>query len=159
MNKVFTFLRESSTARFLVPMGLVLIIFGAFLFVVNKNNQDYVETKATVVNVIQTSEAYVDVNGDQVDATYSATIKYTVNQQEYTNTLDNVSKYEVGSEITIYYNPKNPNEITQVKSLILSIAIILAGIAALTGGIVSGVNAVKRYQKMKDQEKGWENGQ
>ncbi len=159
MNKVFTFLRESSTARFLVPMGLVLIIFGAFLFVVNKNNQDYVETKATVVNVIQTSEAYVDVNGDQVDATYSATIKYTVNQQEYTNTLDNVSKYEVGSKITIYYNPKNPNEITQVKSLILPIAIILAGIAALTGGIVSGVNAVKRYQKMKDQEKGWENGQ
>ena len=57
------------------------------------------------------------------------------------------------------YNPKNPNEITQVKSLILPIAIILAGIAALTGGIVSGVNAVKRYQKMKDQEKGWENGQ
>ena len=36
MNKVFTFLRESQTARFFIPFGIILIAFGVFMFIVNK---------------------------------------------------------------------------------------------------------------------------
>ena len=60
--------------------------------------------------------------------------------------------------MTIYYNPADPNEITQTKSLIVPIIIIAVGIAALVGGILSAVNAVKKYGKMKEQEKEWTNG-
>ena len=37
------------------------------------------------------------------------------------------------------------------------IVIIVAGVASLTGGIISGVNAVKRNKKMKEQERSWAN--
>lgn len=158
MNKFFTFMRESSTARFFIPVGLILIIFGAFMFVINTKNQNYVKIEATVSNVELTQEAYTDVDGNHVDATYNATVRYNVDGKEYISTLDNVSKYNIGDKMTIYYNPQDPSQITQTKSLILPIIIMIGGVAALTGGIVSFVNAVKRQQKMKEQERNWENG-
>ena len=159
MNKLITFMRESSTARFFIPAGLILIIFGIVMFVINSKNQDYIKIESEVYNVTQTAEAYTDVDGNYVEATYSAMVKYTVDEKEYTATLDNVSKYNVGDKVTIYYNPADPSQVTQTKSMILPVVIIVAGIASLTGGIVSAVNAVKRHKKMKEQERSWESGQ
>lgn len=158
MNKVFTFMRESSIARFFIPFGLILIIFGAIMFVINNQNQDYIKMESIVSNVELIQDEYTDNDGNQVEATYDVTIKYTVDGKEYESTLENVSKYNVGDKIVIYYNPKNPSQITQTKSLVLPIIIIFGGIAALTGGIVSTVIAVEKHKKMKAQERSWENG-
>lgn len=155
MNKVFTFMRESSIARFFIPFGLILIIFGVIMFVINNQNQDYIKIESIVSNVELIQDEYTDNDGNQVEATYDVTIKYTVDGKEYESTLENVSKYNVGDKIVIYYNPKDPSQITQTKSLILPIIIIFGGIAALTGGIVSAVNAVEKHKKMKAQERSW----
>jgi hypothetical protein len=157
MNKLFTFMRESQTARFLIPVGLILTIFGIVVLVINIKNQNYIKTDSTVVDVRQTQEAYLDSEGNQVEAEYSATVKYTVDGKEYTDTLDNIGKYNIGDIITIYYNPSDPSQITQTKSIILPIVLIIGGIASLTGGIISAVNAVKRHKKMKEQERSWTN--
>lgn len=157
MNKLFTFMRESSIARFFIPAGLILIIFGIFMFVINMKNQNYIKTNSTVIDVKQTQEAYLDADGNQIEAEYSATVKYTVDGKEYTDTLENVGKHDIGDTMVIYYNPTDPSQITQTKSIILPIVIIAAGIASFTGGIISAVNAVKRYKKMKEQERSWAN--
>ena len=157
MNKVFTFMRESQTARFFIPAGLVLIIFGIVVFVITLNNQNYVKIKATVANVEETQETNVDDGETNITTIYNATVNYTVDGKEYTQTLDNVSKCKVGDKMDIYYNPKDPNQITQTKSIILPIVIIVAGITSLTGGIISAVNAVKRHKNMKEQERSWAN--
>ena len=157
MNKIFTFMRESQTARFLIPAGLILIIFGTIVFAITLNNQNYVKIEATVANVEETQETNVDGDGTNTTTVYNATVNYIVDGKEYTQTLDNVSKCKVGDKMDIYYNPKDPNQITQTKSLILPIIIIVAGIASLTAGIISAVNAVKRHKKMKDQERSWAN--
>lgn len=157
MNKLFTFMRESGPARALIPIGLILIIFGVIMFVINKDNQDYIKIESTVSLVKMVEDAYVDADGNNVEATYSIKVKYNVDDKEYEATLDNVSKYNVGDKITIYYNPKDPSQVTMTKSLILPIIIIVAGIASLVGGIISAVKAIKRYKDMKEQEKGWEN--
>lgn len=157
MNKLFTFMRESQTARFLIPAGVILIAFGILVLVINLKNQNYLKTDATVTDVKMTQEAYLDNDGNQVEAEYSATIKYTVDGKDYTGTLDNVGKYNIGDTITIYYNPSDPSQITQIKSLILPIVLIVGGMAALTGGIISAVNAVKRHKKMQEQERSWAN--
>ena len=157
MNKMFTFMRESQTARFFIPAGLILIIFGIVVFVITLNNQNYVKIKATVANVEETQETNVDDGETNITTIYNATVNYTVDGKEYTQTLDNVSKCKVGDKMDIYYNPKDPNQITQTKSIILPIVIIVAGITSLTGGIISAVNAVKRHKKMKDQERRWAN--
>ena len=157
MNKFAIFLRESHTARFFIPVGLILIIFGVVMFCINMKNQNYIKIDSTVTEVNKIQEAYLDTDGNQVEAEYSATVKYTVDGKEYTNTLDNVGKLNVGDTMTIYYNPDNPSEITQTNSIIIPIVIVVIGIASLTGGIISAVNAVKRNKKMKEQERSWSN--
>ena len=157
MNNMFTFMRESSVARFFIPAGLLLIIVGVVIFFINVNNQNYVSVESTVSNVQLAQEAYTDTDGNYVDATYNVSIKYTVDGKEYSSVLDNVSKYKVGDKIKIYYNPKDPSQITQTKSLIIPIVMVVAGIASLIGGIISAINAVKKHKKMKEQERSWEN--
>jgi len=157
MNKMFTFMRESQTARFFIPAGLILIIFGIVVFVITLNNQNYIKIEATVANVEETQETNVDDGETNITTIYNATVNYIVDGKEYTQTLDNVSKCKVGDKMDIYYNPKDPNQITQTKSLILPSVIIFAGIASLVGGIISAVNAVKRHKKMKEQERSWAN--
>ena len=157
MNKTVSFMRESSVARFLLPVGIMLIIFGVVMFVINNKNQDYIKIEATVIDVKEEEDIVTDGDGNHTSITYNVTLNYTVDDKEYTGTLDNVSKQKVGDKMVIYYNPKDPNQITQTKSLILPIIIIVAGIVSLTAGIISAVNAVKRHKKMKDQERSWAN--
>ena len=156
MNKLFTFFRESQVTRFLIPAGLLITIFGIVVLSINLKNQNYVKTEATISKVDLVEEAHTDANGDVVQATYKVTVKYTVDGKDYEEELgDMPGEYKVGNKMTIYYNPKNPKEITQTISLVLPIVMIVGGVAAFAGGIVSGVNAIKRHKKMKEQEKEW----
>ena len=159
MNKFISFLRESTAARFFIPLGLILIIFAVAMFVINTRNQNYIKIEATVSNVELYQESYTDIDGNHVEATYTVKVKYNVDGKEYEATLDDVFKYNIGDKITIYYNPNNPNEITQTKSLIVPIVLISGGIASLAGGIISAVNAVKRHKKMKEQERSFKSGE
>ena len=158
MNKIATILRESKTARFLIPAGLALIVFGIIFFTISKQNQDYIKTECTVTRVDLEAEASTDADGNTVPATYTVFVKYTVDEKEYEAELGGMSKYKEGDKMTIYYDPSDPSQITQTKSLVIPLIIIAAGIAALAGGIVSGIHTIKRYQKMKEQEKEWSNG-
>ena len=156
MNKVATFFRESNIARFLIPLGLALIIFGIVVLIINIKNQNYIKIESTISKVKLVEDAYIDNDGNQVDATYNIYVKYIVGDKEYEEELSGVSKHEVGDKMIIYYNPNDPSEITQTKSVVLPIIMIAGGLVSLTGGILSGINSVKRYKKMKEQEKGWE---
>ena len=158
MNKIITIIRESALARFLTPAGIILIVFGVVFFGASKRNQHYKETEAQVTNVMLEEAASTDATGNRTEATYLLGLKYTVDGQEYKNDLSCMSKYEVGDRITIYYDPADPNMITQTKSLIIPLVIIAAGIAAVVAGIVSGVNAIRRYKNMKAQEREWTYG-
>lgn len=147
MNKVFSFMRESSVARFLMPVGITLIVFGAVMFAINNKNQNYIKVEATVVDIEEVQETNTDDDGTYTTTSYNVTLNYMVDGNEYTQTLDNVSKYNKGDKMDIYYNPEDPNQITQTTSLILPIGIAIAGIASLTGGIISAINAVNRHKK------------
>lgn len=157
MNKLATFMRESGPARALIPIGLILVIFGIIMFVINNKNKDFIEITSTVSNVELVEEAHTDTEGNEVPASYNVTVKYTVDDKEYEAILDNTSKYDVGDKMTIYYNPNDPTQITQTKSIIIPIVLVSVGAIALVGGIISVINAIKRYKKLKEQEKGWEN--
>jgi len=152
MNKIANIFRESTIASFFIPFGIILIVFGVITFIISTNNKDYIETEASVYKVTLYEEAYTDVDGNYVDATYDITIKYTVDGREYTGEFSGLPKYNIGDKMKIYYNPEDPSQITQTKSIILPIAIILAGIASLVGGIISSTNTIKKYKKLKVKE-------
>ena len=158
MNKIVTFFRESMLARTLIPAGLILIIFGTIVFIINLNNSNYIKVDAVVSKIELVEDEHTDSDGNKVEATYKVYVKYTVDEKEYDELLGEISGYKEGDKITIYYNPNDTTQITQTKTLILPIVLIASGIVILIGGIISGINAIKRYNKMKIQEKGWENG-
>ena len=158
MNKIAFILRESQTARFFIPAGIMIIIFSVIFFNASVQNNNYIKTESTVRNVVMDEEAHTDANGDHVDASYTVTVKYTVDGSEYEADLSGLSEYKEGDKMTIYYNPDDPSLITQTKSLVIPLIIIAAGLAMLVGGILSAANAVKRYKRMKEQEEEWGNG-
>lgn len=159
MNKIITIIRESALARFLIPAGIILIVFGVVFFGASKRNQHYKQTSAQVTSVTLEEAASTDVNGNRTEATYTLGIRYTVDGKEYENDLSGMSKCEAGDRIVIYYDPDDPNMITQTKSLIIPLVIIAAGIGAVVAGIVSGVNVIRRYNRMKAQEREWSHGE
>ena len=125
---------------------------------INIKNQDYIKIEATVTDVREEQETSTDADGSTSTTTiYNVTVNYTVDGKEYTGDLDDVSKQKVGDKMDIYYNPEDPSQITQTKSLILPIVFVIAGIVSLVGGMVSGLNAIKRVKKMKEQERSWAN--
>ena len=158
MNKIITIIRESAVARFLIPAGILLIVFGVVFFGASKRNQHYKQTEAQVTSVALEEAASTDATGNRTEATYLLGLTYTVDGKAYETDLSGMSKYEVGDRITIYYDPADPSQITQTKSLIIPLIIIAAGIGACVGGIVSGVNAIRRYNNMKAQEREWSHG-
>ena len=158
MNKFITLLRESGLARFLIPAGLIMAIFGAVFFRISQQNQDYLETQATVRQVTLEQEASTDADGNRTEATYSVVVQYTVDGKPYEAELVGVSKMEVGETMKIYYDPENPANVTQTKSLVIPLIITGVGLVMLVGGIVSLIHALKRIRKMEEQEKEWSNG-
>lgn len=157
MNKIIMLFRESITARFFIPLGIILIVFGVIIFGINKENQNYIKTNAIVSRMDLVRESYIDENHNEVEATYNVYVKYNVDGKEYEEELGELSGYKENQEITIYYNPDDPVKITQTKSLVLPIVMILFGFVSFVGGIISGLNAIKRIKKMNDQEREWKN--
>ena len=158
MNRIAAILRESRAARFLIPAGIILIVCGILFLHASIQNRDYIRTESTVTKVELEQEAHKDTDGNKVEATYAVTVKYTVDGREYEAEIGGQGERREGEKMTIYYNPADPGQITQTKSPVLPMIIVAGGIAALAGGIVSGVRTVKRYRHRKEQEKEWENG-
>ena len=157
MNKIIMLFRESIIARFFMPLGIILIVIGVIIFGINKENQNYIKTNAIVSRMDLVRESYIDENHNEVEATYNVYVKYSVDGKEYEEELGELSGYKENQEITIYYNPDDPVKITQTKSLVLPIVMILFGFVSFVGGIISGLNAIKKIKKMSDQEREWNN--
>ena len=157
MNKIVTFFRESSLARFLIPVGIIFIVFGIIVFNINISNKDYIETEAIVSNVILVQEAYVDDNDNFVEGNYKIYVKYTVDNKVYEEFFDGLPEYKVGDKMTIYYNPSDPSQITQTKSMILPLVMLIGGIVVCIGGIISGIFDFKKYNRIKNQKEDWKN--
>ena len=157
MQRVAKFFRDSYLARFLIPVGLILIVVSIFVFIFVDNTKGYVKTEAVVSNMVLVEEEYTDIDGNFHDAVYTVTVKYTVNGTEYENELGDYSNLHVGDKITIAYNPSNPNDICQPSGIILPIILLVAGIASTIGGIVSIVVVVRKNKKLKLQEEEWSN--
>ena len=158
LNQIATFLREARVACFLLPAGIICIVFGIFFLSASIQNQGFLPAEATVTGVEVFQEAYVDAEGNRTEATYRIEFRYEVNGAEHHSDLSGVSEYKPGDKLTVYYNPDDPDQVTQTKSIVLPAVIIAGGAAALIGGIVSIVLAVKRNRKLKEQEKEWANG-
>lgn len=62
-------MRDYAFARFIVPLGLILIVFGGMMYGITDKRKNYPQTDAVVTSVTLHEEAY-DEGDTHHDATY-----------------------------------------------------------------------------------------
>ncbi len=157
MNSIAKFFRDYAVARFALPMGLILIVFGICIISPVTTRLNYPQTEATVTKVELYEDAYYD--GDtHYDATYRIFVKYNVNGEEYEEEYGVFPEMKVGTTVKINYNPNDYHDIGQPNSILLPYGIIAGGVVALAVGIVSIIRTRKKNEGLKKQEEEWKNG-
>jgi hypothetical protein len=147
-NKFARFMRNTGPARFLIPAGLILIIFGIILLGFKTDN--YVETQGTVTKV----EQYLDQTGEDTQTVYDVDFEYTVDGNQYTGSFNGIGKsYDVGDKIKVFYDPEDPNKTTNSKTGIIPPIAIGLGALAIIGGVLSAVKAFKKSKALDEQIK------
>ena len=142
-NKIARFLRNTGPARFFVPLGVILIVFGIILL--SFKTDSYLETVGKVTEVYETRNA----ENSQV---YDVTFTFNVDGKEYTGVFGELTEeYKVGDDIKVFYNPEDPTQTTNSK-LGGIIAPIMIGLGAVA--LVFGVfKTVKAFQKSKELDR------
>lgn len=157
MNRFAKFMRDYALARFLLPMGVIAIIFGCTAIGPVATRLNYPTTQATVTRVELYEEAY-DAGDTHNEATYTITVRYAVDGTEYEEEYGIFPEMKEGEKVTINYNPNDPRDIGQPNSMLLPYGIIAAGVAALAGGIFDVIRVNKKNRALKKQEEEWKHG-
>ncbi|MBP5342869.1 hypothetical protein J6Y73_02970 [bacterium] len=136
-NKFARFMRNTGPARFLLPLGIVLIIVGIVITFIGSSTKDYIETKATVTNSYETPGS--DMTSYTIDFTYE--VDGNIQNGSITDTSARTG------EFTIYYNPLDPAEYVESRiNGLVGIVIIVVGVGTL--GLAIYIT-VKKFKKSK----------
>ena len=147
-NKFARFMRNTGPARFLIPAGLILIIFGIILLGFKTGN--YEETVGKVTKV----EQYLDHTGEDTQTVYDVDFDYTVNGVNYSGSFTGLGKaYKAGDDIKVFYDPEDPSKTTNAKSNLIAPIAIGLGALAVIGGILSAVKAFRKSKELDEQIK------
>ncbi|MBQ2111214.1 MAG: DUF3592 domain-containing protein [Clostridia bacterium] len=146
-NKFARFMRNTGPARFLIPAGLILIIFG--LILIGFKTDNYAETVGKVTAVQQ----YIDNTGEDRQTVFDVSFDYTVDGKQYSGSFNGIgTSYNVGDEIKVFYDPEDPDKTTNSKGAgtVGAIAIGLGALAAV-GGVLSAVKAFHKSKELDEQ--------
>ena len=157
MNRIAKFFRDYALARFLLPAGIIAIIFGIISIGPVARRLNFPTTQATVTRTELYEEAYYEGETHH-DATYTVFVKYAVDGVEYEEEYGVFPEMKEGDTVTINYNPNDHRDIGQPNSMLLPYGIIVAGVLALAGGIYNIIRVNKKNKALKKQEEGWKNG-
>ncbi len=146
-NRFAKLMRNTGPARFFVPVGIILIVFGIILMLFNSN--DYLETTGTVTAVAEETNT-------ENQTVYDVGFTYRVDGKDYSGTFEDLPKpYENGSEIKVFYNPENPGQYTNSKTPgFLPPVIILAGALAAVFGVYKTAKAFKQSRELEETAPG-----
>ena len=127
--------------------GFLMIGLGVyFTFVKGK---DYVKTTAVVDSLREEIRAETG-RGNQLE--YWPTVRYTVDGREYLQELDStVSKDDLGKEIKIKYDPKDPSKITD-DSLGFKLYLLIVGPIITLGALYSLLKSRKQIQQFREEQ-------
>ena len=119
-----------------VIAGIIFFIIGALFAgigtIISINDAKFKENALTTDGIITDIRSYTDSDGD---TSYDVYVEFYVDGTRYDGELGYyISSMDIGEEILIYYDPKNPNEFTGEDSIDgIIIFIIIGGIFALIG--------------------------
>lgn len=147
-NKLARFMKATGAMRFFIPLGIILIVMG--ILMLSMTPKEYGEAVGTVTKVTE----YTGTDSDGHDETlYEAEFTYTVDGKDYQNSFsDYPEPPEIGSEIPVYYNPDNPESISNTKHTgVISIVMLAAGAAAIALSVLSGVKNFRKNRELDER--------
>ena len=139
-NKYARVMRNTGPARFFLPLGILLIIFG--ILMTGMNTDKYLETDGRILTVTELPRT-----GDET--TYDIDIAYTVDGNEYTTTFSGLSgSYQVGEDIKVFYDPEDPTRTSNGKMGLIAPILIIVGALVIVFGIYKTVTAFKKSKAL-----------
>ncbi|MBP5237242.1 MAG: DUF3592 domain-containing protein [Clostridia bacterium] len=143
-NKMARFSRNTGPARFFIPVGIILIVFGIILL--GFKTENYAETTGKVTFV--TESVSDEENGKQYDVSFT----YAVDGKEYDGVFSNVSgDYIIGGDIKVYYDPAAPEKTTNGKMPSFAAPVIIAiGLIAVAVGVYKTVKAFRKSKALDE---------
>ena len=154
MNRIAKFFRDYAFARFFLPVGVFLIVFGVSVFGIVNTRKNYPQANAVVSRCELYEEEHFE-GDDRKEATYQVFVKYNIDGKEYESEYGIVPEMEIGTIVRIDYNPDNPSDISQPTGFLLPLGMIAGGIAALAAGLVSIFITRKKNEELRRQEEEW----
>ncbi|MBR5380009.1 MAG: DUF3592 domain-containing protein [Clostridia bacterium] len=135
-NRIARIMRNTGPARFFVPLGIILIVFG--IIVMGFNTDDYTLTMGTITAVTES----VTQEGQKE---YDVRFTYDADGKTYEGTFAGLpGDFSVGNGIKVYYDPQDPEKITNSKLGFLPPIMIALGAAATVFGVWKTVQAFKK---------------
>ena len=140
-NRIARLMRNTGPARFFVPVGLVLIIFGVIMLGFNTDN--YLETTGRITSVTE------DVYDQNETPQYDVEVGYTVDGKEYSTVFGGMSgTFKVGEVMKLFYDPADPEKTTNSKTGFMPLIIIAVGAASLIFGVYKTVTAFRKSKEL-----------
>ena len=125
---------------FMVGLGVYFNFF---------QGKDYVKASAVVVSVRE--DHSIDAE-NRLQAEYWPTVRYTVDGKEYTQELDStVSKDDVGREVKIKYDPKDPSKVLSDTPAI-TLYLLIVGAVVTLGAAYSLLKTHKQVKQLREEQ-------
>jgi len=142
-NKIGRLARNTGPARFFIPVGIVLIIFGAILF--GFKTDKYVKTTGTITSV---TEGFYD--DEQNQQQYDVDFSFDVDGVQHVGTFAGMTgSYKAGDSITVYYDPADPSKTASAKmGSFLPPIMIGVGVLAIAVGVYLTVKSIKKSKAL-----------
>lgn len=136
--KIMNLIKKYSKVRAafgMIVVGLIISIIAGVIFI-TPDKGTYEKVDVTITNI--------ESEGTGEDTTYSVSVKYEVDGQEYTAQLGSYqSNWKVGSVIECEYNVDDPANLREGNGKTMSLIICLVGLAVVAFGAVSFVKGIK----------------
>jgi len=140
-------MRNSGPARFLIPIGLALIVFGGIML--GFDFSSYEETTGSITAVAEDRD-------EDNHTVYDVSFTYTVDGKKYEGSFEDLGgEYATGEDIAVFYDPENPNAITNSKTSVFTAPVmIVAGAAAVAFGTLQTVRAFRKSRELEQSASG-----
>ena len=134
--------RNSAPARFFVPFGIILIIFGCILL--NFKTDKYVKTVGRITSVVEDT----DEKGNQIS---DVNFTYETDGRQYNGTFEGLTgQFAEGGSVDVYYDPKEPaNTAAGRTGRFEPLLFIAAGVLLAVFGIWRSAAAFRKSADLK----------
>ena len=143
--KIRDFIRKYKQLTFFFGLAIVGIIFTIVgIISLTKPKVEGIEVNAKIVNITK-EEAGTNADG-YTEFNYTVYVDYTDKEGNVHNNVEyphHEDDWVVGTNITVKYDPNNPNVLVLDDSLILNIVFIGIGIAATAFSIIKIMSVIK----------------